>query len=104
MKVREEEDTVWKFTSYLQLGVVAREVGVVVPAGRHAVEEHVLGGAVVVVQEPERVPRGVAVMPRQPAWQSLRESQDRQQQQKPASGHDDAAPLLPPPQKHTEKS
>ena len=68
--------------SYLKQGVVGRDVGVVVPAGGDAVEQHLLGRAVVLVEEPQRISHGVLIIPWHPAlWQSHRESQDWQQQQ-----------------------
>lgn len=55
-----------RWTSYLQLRVVCRDVGVVVPAGRHTVEKHLLCSAVVVAEEPTGVARRVLIIPRLP--------------------------------------
>lgn len=77
-----------RWTSYLQLRVVRRDVGVVVPAGRHTVEKHLLRSAVVVVEEPNRLVSCVLIIPRLPLTsQRLRESQEQQWQQQPAHTH-----------------
>lgn len=78
-----------RWTSYLQVRVVCRDVGVVVPAGRHTVEKHLLRSAVVAVEEPSRFTQCVLIIPRHPLFsQCLRDSQEQQQQrQQPACTH-----------------
>lgn len=64
--------------SYLQNRVVRRDVGVVVPAGRHTVEKHLLRSAVVVVEEPSGVGLRVLIIARLPLIsQSRRQSQQQ---------------------------